>query len=64
MKATSSQAPRLWLLASLLAAFFFNWPVLAVFRDEMVIYLFAAWFAIVVILFVISLAEPAPGKRE
>lgn len=64
IKATSSQAPHLWLLAALLAVFFFNWPVLALFRDEIVIFLFAAWSAVVVILFVISLAEQAPGNGE
>ena len=45
----------LWFFLFLLGVLFFNWPIMSIFKDNLVISLFVIWFFFIVLIFITSI---------
>ena len=45
----------LWFFLFLLGVLFFSWPIMSIFKDNLVISLFIIWFIFIMLIFITSI---------
>jgi len=45
----------LWFFLFLLGVLFFSWPIMSIFKDNLVISLFIIWFIFIILIFITSI---------
>jgi hypothetical protein len=45
----------LWFFLFLLGVLFFSWPIMSIFKDNLVISLFVIWFVFIILIFITSI---------
>ncbi len=45
----------IWLFLFLLGVLFFSWPIMSIFKDNLVISLFVVWLVFIILIFITSI---------
>ena len=45
----------IWIFLIVIGILFFSWPIMSIFRDSLITYLFVLWIVFIALIFVISL---------